>query len=178
LGAPAIEDYFGWLCRHTGDGRASYWALLHQLHTKPFECVIPSDANRGEDGKELRETYEDTFQILGEDLWLDGKASMLEVLIGLSKRLEFDTDIPTDRWFWKLLENLGMQHYTDVHYTKMVEEDVDERLDLLLRRRYSPDGVGGLFPLREAVHDQRRVEIWYQMQAYLLEGDHVDNGPR
>lgn len=178
MGAPAIVDYFSWLARLTGDRHESYSYLLHQLHTKPFDWYVHNDDNRGEDGKELRERYTDAYRISGEDLWPAGKASVLEVLLGLSGRLEFDTDIPLDRWFWKLLENLGMQHYTDSQYSEHVEAEVDHALDIWLERKYESDGTGGIFPLRRAIHDQRRVELWYQMQAYLLESDYVDNWPR
>lgn len=178
MGAPAIADYFGWLASQTGEDHVAYSYLLHQLHSKPFEWSVHNDDNRGEDGKELRERYTDTFRIDGEDLWPAGKASVLEVLLGLADRLEFDTDIPLDRWFWKLLENLGFLHYSDSHYNSHVEREVDHALNIWLHRKFDEDGNGGIFPLRGAQHDQRRVEIWYQMQAYLLESDYVDNLPR
>ena len=31
------------------------------------------------------------------------------------------------------------------------------------------DGFGGLFPLKHAKKDQRKVEIWYQLQNWLME---------
>jgi hypothetical protein len=39
----------------------------------------------------------------------------------------------------------------------------------LNRRLYTTSGYGGLFPLEEPKEDQRKVEIWYQMMAYLGE---------
>lgn len=175
----APVPYFNWLASLTGPDSAAYSILLKQMHTTPFEVLMHRDANRGEDGKELREEYENTFAITGEDLWeVDGKASVLEVLLGLSRRLEFDTDIPTANWFWKLLENLELRHCADVYYNRQVEEEVYSILMTFMHRAYSPSGVGGLFPLRRAEHDQRRVEIWYQMQAYLLESESVANVPR
>jgi len=147
------------------------------MHVTPFEVILHRDENRGEDGKELRGEYENTFDISGEDLWIDAKASVLEVLLGLSRRLEFDTDIPTANWFWKLLENLEVRHYNDGHYNEHVEEEVFHRLQVFMTRSYAPTGYGGLFPLRMPQQDQRRVELWYQMQAYMLESEHVANVP-
>ena len=40
-------------------------------------------------------------------------------------------------------------------------------------RMFSRDGSGGLFPLRRFDRDQRSVEIWYQMQAWLMENSDV-----
>lgn len=180
MGAPAVVSYFNWLVEQTGDRHASYMNLLKCLHQKPFEWYVHSDDNRVEDGKELREEYTEDLRIQGEDLWADGKASTLEVLLGLSRRLEYDTDIPACDWFWKLLENLDLKHYTDLYFTRFVyhaEEETDRILDTWIQRNYNADGSGGIFPLRMSTHDQCRVELWYQMQAYLLEGEHVANGP-
>ena len=43
-----------------------------------------------------------------------------------------------------------------------------------VERRYKRSGEGGLFPLKNAAKDQRKVEIWYQLSSYLLE-NYVDN---
>lgn len=160
-----------------GEDRKSYSTLLHQLHLKPFRCVVALDDNRCEDGKELREEYEGAFGISGEDLWLDGDASVLEVLISLADHLAFSTDLPADSWFWKLIENLELKHYRDSFYSVRAEHEVDQVLEVFLSRTYSDHGVGGVFPLRSPRHDQRKIELWYQLQAYLLEGERVYNGP-
>jgi len=175
--APSLPDYYSWLVRKTGVRRASYSILLRQLYATPFRWSIHNDDNRAEDGKELRERFAQLHRIREEDLWLDSEASVLEVLLALAARLEYDTDILTERWFWKFIENLGLHHYHDNQYNTHVEEDVDDTVRQVLDRRYSADGTGGLFPLRRAQHDQRRVELWAQSQAYLLESDFVDNLP-
>jgi hypothetical protein len=38
-----------------------------------------------------------------------------------------------------------------------------------VNREYDPDGRGGLFPLDGTHANQREVELWYQMQAYIIE---------
>jgi len=39
----------------------------------------------------------------------------------------------------------------------------------VILRRYSKTGKGGLFPLKHPKKDQTEVEIWYQMQQYVME---------
>ena len=47
--------------------------------------------------------------------------------------------------------------------------EVKAAVECLLERRYLEDGDGGLFPLKCPRKDQRRVEIWYQMSAWVIE---------
>jgi hypothetical protein len=42
-------------------------------------------------------------------------------------------------------------------------------------RTYEPNGVGGFFPLENPNEDQREVELWYQMSAYV---DDIQNERR
>jgi len=39
----------------------------------------------------------------------------------------------------------------------------------LIWRDYHADGRGGFFPLTNPDTDQTKVEIWYQMNAYVTE---------
>jgi hypothetical protein len=183
LEAPPNEGYFNWLTRQTGmprsrDTHRTYWSLLHQLSVKEFRWSIRNDDNREGDGRALRAEYFEQPRVASdEDLWLDAPASMLEVLVALSRRVAFESYSTPEKWFWKLLENLDLKHYNDYHFSNEIERDVDDTLERLIARGYSSDGRGGLFPLRDPQHDQRRVELWYQMCAYLLEGEDVHNGP-
>lgn len=172
------EDYFSWLCSLTGSRsvRRQYQNLLHQLHLKPFRWFVYNDDNRNEDGKELRYEYIGETGTDEPDQ-LDFDASMLEMLIALSRRASFESYGTPAEWFWKLIENLDLQHYTDANWDRGVEEEVNEALEMVIQRSYSIDGRGGLFPLRMAKNNQKRVELWYQLAAYLLEGEHVANGP-
>jgi hypothetical protein len=98
--------------------------------------------------------------------------SVLEMLIGLSRRLAFEEEGEPRGWFWHLIENLELRHFTDRHYSSGESwcfNHVDEKLDCLLDRHYEYDGSGGLFPLHNPLEDQKDVELWYQMSAYLLE---------
>jgi hypothetical protein len=59
----------------------------------------------------------------------------------------------------------------------MIVEEVDAVIKRLLDRNYEKNGVGGLFPMHDARHDQRQLELWSQLQFYVLEGDFLEHGP-
>jgi hypothetical protein len=148
------------------------------MHIKPFTWFVYNDDNRETDGKELRYEFIAEFDIDDSDQpWGEVPASVLEVLIGIARRCSFESYGTPAEWFWKLMENLGLSMYRDSVYHDGLAEDVDRVLDQFLTRTYGKDGVGGLFPLRRTHPDQRRVELWYQMSAYLLENTEVANGP-
>ena len=50
-------------------------------------------------------------------------------------------------------------------------ETVEEILNRVVWRTNESDGTGGLFPLSRPYLDQRDVEIWSQLNAFLLEQD-------
>jgi len=65
-----------------------------------------------------------------------------------------------------LINNLGLQ---DCHDAGFIAEYVEDVTHAVIWRTYNENGNGGLFPLRDSDQDQRQVEIWYQLSAYLLE---------
>lgn len=167
------QRYFDWLygqvCSvEVKSPSRTYRNLLHILYTKEFVWIIPNDDNRVEDGKELRYIFLSEEQITVDDQhWMELGCSMLELLIGLSRRLEFETDIPAVDWFWELLENLNLHKMSDQKHIS--RHNVEDILDRVIWRNYEYDGSGGLFPLVNAEKDQRKVELWYQLSAYILE---------
>lgn len=94
------------------------------------------------------------------------------MMIALARRLASMTDIPIRPHFAQLLWNLDIVSYTDLAYDGH-EAVINEILECLNWRRYSTDGSGGLFPLSRPAEDQRQVEIWLQMNAWLIEGSTV-----
>jgi hypothetical protein len=68
-----------------------------------------------------------------------------------------------------MVENLNLKQFTDRE--PLPVSVVDETLQRVIFRTYTSSGFGGLFPLKHAPDDQRRVELWYQMCSYLLEDD-------
>jgi len=181
--ASVDEDYFDWLYGLVWPTRVKNPArsnrlLAEQLHTKPFRWFIHNDDNRGLDGVELRSEFLSVYpNVRPTQEWMDLDCSILEMLIALARRTAYESSGTTDEWAAQLLDNLGIRRFTDDTYHEGIRQEVDEVLEQLLNRTYSPDGVGGLFPLRYADLDQRRVELWHQMSTYVLEGDAVANGP-
>lgn len=172
---PLDERYFKWLYGQVDtilDG-PSYWDITRLLYKKEFVWTVPNDDNRAEDGRELRREFVIVNRIYNrvDESWLMLGCSMLELLIALSRRLEFELDdTGADTWFWILMSNIGLHNCSDDHPFRA--EMVDEILDRVIWRNYDPSGRGGLFPLKQPKENQRKVEIWYQMSAYLLERTH------
>lgn len=164
--AKSHRGYFNWLCRQvkTPDPN-SRWELFGELHQKQFTWSVPNDDNRVADAAELRAEYWGTYD--GHDTEV---VSVLEVLIALSRRVSWEEDSPAKEWAWKLLENLTLHRdrFLDPLYTPEINE-IGDILDALIWRQYKPSGLGGFFPLAFPSQDQTKVEVWYQMSAYLEE---------
>lgn len=169
------ERYFEWLYSQVANPDLrnkyrSHWSLAKQLHKKEFVWIVPNDDNRVADGKDLRRYFVD--EVGGgypSQEWFEQGCSMLEMLIALSHRLAFETDDEPRIWFWHLIATLDLEQYNDRDYNEEAERRIDEALERVIWRTYAPDGRGGLFPLRDPKEDQRKVELWYQLSAYLLE---------
>ena len=144
---------------------------MRQLYVKEFVWLIPNDDNRAEDGKELRYEFINEQGIDEVDqAWLDLGCSVLEMMIALARRAAFESDDEVVEWFWRFIFNLGLNNQTDIAYKSATEREVDNVLDTVIFRTYDADGLGGLFPLTHPRQDQRKVELWYQLAAYLSEG--------
>ena len=141
----------------------------------------------------MRDSYNDYAEVLpwaktildGHrfDADMDAPCTVLEMLIALAIRCESDImhdDACGDRtrlWFWEMIKNLGLIDYTDDAYmydkSGSFDSEVNHIIDIFLERRYDKHGRGGAFPLRKYrtnyYSDQRKVEIWYQLSAWLIE---------
>lgn len=171
---PLDDVYLEWLYRQVVDDHRksalSYWTLFRALYKKEFVWLILNDDNRIEDGLEYRAEFLRSNDIEGAEEWSSLGCSFLEVLLGLSRRLEFETDLSLREWFWHFISVLELDHLHDK--TAFPSGAVDGILDRVIWRLYRPDGEGGLFPLKNARQDQRQVELWYQLNAYLIENDY------
>lgn len=166
------EMYLTWLYRQAGSGfikpNHTYWSLFRLLYNKEYVWLIPNDDNRAEDGRDLRNEFADVEAVDDPSgLWMGLGCSMLELLVGLSRRLSFETDIDSRDWFYEFLVNLGLDSFHDG--VVLDEERINETLDKVIWRIYEANGCGGLFPLEKPKEDQRDIELWYQMSSYLLE---------
>lgn len=169
------DDYFEWLLQIVCENRFaeshSYRRLLTELHDTEFTYLIPKDANREDDGIELRWRYASEFE--DREYVMDclyRPCSVLEMMIALAIRCEEDImDDPgigdrTGQWFWKMITNLGLGAMTDRRYD---QDYVDSVIDRFLKREYDPDGRGGLFTVTDCEYDLRDVEIWTQLLWFL-----------
>lgn len=180
MNEPLDELYFKWLYRHVASDRLknpkrTYWRLLRMFYTKEFIWLISNDDNRVEDGRDLRCEFINEVGIDDPDKnWMSMECSFLEMLIGLAKRCAFETDGGSAAWFWHLVDNLNLGGFNDEYFqTRRQEQYVEETIDAVIWRLYDHDGRGGLFPLNHPQHDQREIELWYQLSCYLLEGHGV-----
>lgn len=176
MSASVDELYFKWLYSQVSSVKEknpskSYWDLMRQLHRKEFVWLVPNDDNRVEDGRDLRIRFIHYSGVSPDSEWMGLGCSFLEMLIALSHRLHFETGRSPRAWFWRLLENLGFEELSDANYGGTTQEAVDEVLEQVIWRTYSPDGTGGLFPLEHPQKDQREIEIWYQLCEYLIENE-------
>jgi hypothetical protein len=166
------DQYFTWLYSQVADvktrkGPRTYWNLLRRLFCTEFLWFVPNDDNRAEDGRELRSEWASLIDVRVDIHWMTLGCSFLEMLIAISRRLEFMTDRDSVFWFWHLLGNIGLLGHND--RSTFLEEDIDDRTSAVIWRTYDVDGNGGLFPLRETDHDQRKIELWQQLNEYLLQ---------
>ena len=146
----------------------SWEGLIGQLHSKEFVWVIPNDDNRLHDAVDLRREFSYEYEVDTRQLMLEIPISVLEVIIALSVRIEFQVDGRAGQWAWTLIDNLGLAKFVDPVSPRM-SELIDDTLDTFIWRNYKPSGEGGLFPLKNPHTDQRKVELWYQMHAWLAE---------
>lgn len=146
----------------------TYSKLLHLLYTTEFVWLLPGDDNRMEDGKDLRLDFIRESGLALDISWFDDGCSVLEMLVGFSRRASFQTDIPEQTWFWRFISNLGLADATDDEFDP---QGVELILSDFVWRTYDYDGFGGLFPLQDPREDQRGVEIWYQFCEYIIENE-------
>jgi hypothetical protein len=166
------DRYFEWLYGLVADvrtrkGPKTYWNLLRKFFCTEFAWVVPRDDNRAEDGRELRYEWAQCENSDVDPDWIALGCSFLEMLIGLARRMDFQTEQDVQFWFWHLVGNLGLLGHND--RSKFVVEDLEDRITAVIWRTYDPDGTGGLFPMRRTNRDQRQIEIWQQLSEYLLQ---------
>jgi hypothetical protein len=160
------QDYFEWLVSQIEiPNERTYWDLFNRMYDLEFYWIVPKDENRVQDGLDLRYQFSERLRNK-----LNSKGiSILEVLVALSRRVAFiagDGNAP--QWAWKLIKNLRLSKMSDP-WNDFKAVRTEEILYTLVWREYRIDGRGGFFPLKQPVDDQTKVEVWYQMNAYVNE---------
>lgn len=169
---PIEEVYFNWLYSKVAavdipTPSLTYWTLFQTLHSIEFVWLVVGDDNRAEDGLEIRHEFLVQVDAPTNLPEMSIGCSVLEMLIALARRAAFNTEIPERDWFWIFTENLGIADLCDAK--RNVGRKAYDAVDRFIWRSYSPNGEGGLFPLRNPREDQRKVEIWYQFHEWIAE---------
>ena len=158
-------EYYEWLVSEIRVPKnKTYNDLFNRMHNLEFIWTVPHDNNRLQDGLDLRVEFLNGAR---DRLSLNA-ATTLEVLVALSRRLAFTAGGDSRNWAWTLIKNLKLSKAHDP-WTAQKAQSVEDILERLIWRQYQYDGSGGFFPLQYPKDDQTKVEIWYQMQAYVIE---------
>lgn len=167
------ELYFEWLVERIDDGRAKHYKmLLHELFHTIFTYSVSRDRNRAADGTDMRYIYANR---IGADpeFWrefLPVDCTMLEMMVALAINWDESYMFDVDRgprapeWFWVMVENTGLDSFSDRNFDKNAVSIILERV---INRRYGADGRGGLFVTKNRKIDMRELEIWYQLNYFM-----------
>ena len=155
------QSYFAWLISQIEiPNNKTYAELFKRLHETEFVWIVPNDDNRVADGRVLRSEFTKRE--------LRYPVSVLEVLVALSRRVAWVAGGAESHWAWILIENLQLDRSYDP-LTRGKRRRIENLLEALIWRTYERNGQGGFFPLNEPKEDQTKVEIWYQMHAFVNE---------
>lgn len=170
--------YLDWLFALVESARPgqTFLYLFRALHRTKFSADprVPLDSNRVSEALNIRAEFFRDSHIKDIEHTEEDRVSMLELLIQLAYDMgeitSRENNVPS--YFFELLENLGIC-IPDEEYTNIDAMDayVYSVLQKVIKRRYKRNGL--LFPLQHANRDQREVELWFQMQAYLLEQEEL-----
>jgi len=164
------HEYLEWLVLQVGNEKINdIHQLCAHMHNYEFVWFVANDDNRIQDGLDLRveflyEKYDPTMlHVLRMK-----HCSVLEVLVALSRRVEFQMNGNSYDWAWILLEHLGLDKYRG-RLSQKHKEEIDDILETLVWRNYEANGMGSFFPLAWPEFDMRTAEIWKQMHAWINE---------
>lgn len=156
-----MSDYFLFL-KNKVDLNDTFNDILIEMYNMPFKSYLEKDDARVADGLSLRKDYKGADPLSDSD-----PVSVLEVIIALAIRMEIEyvSDLNTYRireTFLRLIDNLGLLKISNKGKARLI-------LNNFVNRTYRPNGVGGLFPMKNTVRDQREVDLWSQMNEYISE---------
>jgi len=144
------------------------YELFEIMHATEFIPMYQAgnDDNRASDGLDVRIQWMERHNASG----LQGPVSFLEMLVGLTRRAAFLRDQMTpQQWGEELLTNLELNQMWDP-LSQRKRQKVINTLERVIWRTYQRNGQGGLFPLLyRTPYDQRKVELWYQLNEYVMQ---------
>lgn len=166
------DDYFVYLLRKSRLNKfTQYRSVFYDMHWINFTYQMERDENRAADGISLRNGYSkiDTAPETIQIVFYDRPCSVFEMMIGLAVRVDNEyigdpSEEHPEFFFMEMFKNLGLDRIDDA--------DSEKTYDVLLtwmNRDFNWDGQGSPFPLTRDLRDQRTLEIWDQMNAYISE---------
>ena len=171
-----VDDYVYYLYRIVQNGGENHRKLCVELFKNRFfitRSAPKRDIDRKKDGLELRK--EQIYELY--EAQLTYPCTMLEMIIGISKRMseqlmDEDGEDKTAQYFWEIIGNLGLDCWDDDNFgweTGLAHKKIAKTCEILCKRQYNPDGTGGgMFPMPGLLGiNQKKMEIWYQMQEYI-----------
>lgn len=170
-------EYMDFLCDRIGFNKKIYYKLIKHLHSVPFKASRSSsrDINRIDDGLYQRRYFFRSKGLVGADF--EALCSVFEMLCALSCRMSSDYlgyDVDgyenIDIIFMFFIKNLGLDRY-DGELDPSDIAEIDEILDDFMDRNYDDDGVGSLFCIGRSVRGYKNMEIWEQMNVFLMKND-------
>lgn len=156
-----------WICKEIEFSYERHWDLIINLQDRWFEHTIDMDRNRQEDGFMLRRQYcQDKGMVSIAIFGRTEYCTILEMLAALAIRMDDEygdaKDPKPGSIFEEMLDNLGLFEAED-------ETELDYILSNWMDRHFAPDGRGSIFPIQNPRRDQRKIQIWDQMQEYIRE---------
>jgi hypothetical protein len=162
------------------EDQRNYEGVLRLLHDIPFTWLIHADDNRAGDAMTFRQSeFLDQFVFPSDvDLvrlgqWATATPSVLEVLLGCARRwVYYFGGQSVAFYFGHMFRGLDLQNFNGRTLNLGQQEAVRNRIDIWLNRQFEPDGTGSPWPLLgnwRRYEDQRKVDMWAQMNAYSAE---------
>ena len=165
------QGYFMWLVGSV-DPSKTHIKLLQQLYESEAEALIPWDENRLDGGIAIRNEFRPGgYSSLAEMTWLTKPCTFLELTIVLSRTLADEMNWTTKYAFWTLLRNIGVADISDIEYDSQMRSHIHQVVNKINARSYDYYGRGGFFPLRNAKQNQQLVQLWDQLNAWVIEND-------
>ena len=175
-----VDDYVYYLYRIVQNGGENHRKLCVELFKNRFfitRSAPKRDIDREKDGLELRKEWDFCYDNDFDNEMSPLPCTMLEMIIGISKRMseqlmDEDGEDKTAKYFWEIIGNLGLDCWDDDNFgweTGLAPKNIGKTCEILCKRRYNPDGTGGgMFPMPGFLGiNQKKMEIWYQMQEYI-----------
>ena len=155
---------------------SKYNAMIWALVDIPFSYIHPMDENRYNDGMNMRIEFENlTSWDISQEAGYRDQCTVYEMMAALAYRCEHQLmrdGSGIDRtkfWFFEMCKNLDILKWDFDHLNYDYKKDIDTKIGVWLRREYEFDGRGGAFPIKNATENQKNVQIWEQMNQFLME---------